>query len=104
MVIAAASGAPSRRLKVHVRRGGIEQIDAANDCRDALLGIVDHDGEVIGRQAVAAHDDVVAGRGAEIDLGIALQAVVERSASRDRRARARQHRRLAPAASRHVPG
>ena len=43
-----------------VRGGGIEQVDAAHHLRDALGRVVDHDGEVVGREAVAPADHVVA--------------------------------------------
>ena len=60
------------RLQVDVRRSGIEQVDAAHDRRHALHRVVEDDGQVIGRQAVAAHDDEVAERRAEVRLDLAL--------------------------------
>src|SRR5262245_23435992 len=44
---------------MHVSTGRVEQIHASNDRGDALGGVVEHDGQVVGGQAVAAPDDVI---------------------------------------------
>ena len=50
---------------------------AANDMADGHLGIVDDDGEVVERRAVAADDDQVAAERRGVDLDVAADDVVE---------------------------
>ena len=63
-----------------LRRGGRQQVVAADDLLDALIGVVDDDREVVGEGAVAAaEDDVVDGIGA-----LAVQTVGDRRPRRPR--------------------
>src|SRR5690606_29473017 len=49
-----------RLLQVPLSRHAFEQIAASNDRRDALLGVIDDDREVVSRQPVAPPDHVIA--------------------------------------------
>ena len=46
-------------VDLHLAGGVGEVVDAADDVRDAHVVVVDHDGEIVGRGAVAAQDDHV---------------------------------------------
>ena len=60
-----------------VNPSGSQEVGASNHRGDALMSVVDDDGEVIRGQAVAAIDEVIAFGCREIDLDRALEAVVE---------------------------
>ena len=74
----AGLGKPERLLQVALCRHAFEQIPPSDDRRDALITVVDHDGEVIGRQSVTAPDHVVAKAGRSRSLDAALEQVFER--------------------------
>jgi hypothetical protein len=53
-------GYPSRRCSKTWRGVGQQEVGAAHDVGDALVGIVDHHGELVGKQPVAAAEHEVA--------------------------------------------
>ncbi len=66
----ARCGDAERALQGDLPRRVVEQVGAAHDVADALRGVVDHDRQLIGPQAVGApHDEV-----ADVDLEALLEA------------------------------
>jgi hypothetical protein len=53
-------GQAEEPLQDHVDLGGLEQVLAADDVGDALRGVVEDDGQVVGRAHAAAGEDDVA--------------------------------------------
>src|SRR5690606_12332117 len=72
-------GHAERPLQMPLRRYAVEEVPPADDRRDALVGVIEDDREVIGREAVAPPDHVIAEAWNGLRLETALQAVVERS-------------------------
>ncbi len=68
---------PEQPLQPDLPAGGVHEIDAANDFRNALLVVVHDDREVIGNESIAAPHHEIAGFGFESFLVGALQAIDE---------------------------
>ena len=49
-----------RLLQIDLPGSGIEQIAAANDLGNTLVGVIDHDRQLIGKQAIRPADDKIA--------------------------------------------
>ena len=49
-------------------RGGVEQVVAADDVGDLHVGVIDDDGELIGRCAIVFGDDEIAELGGDVEL------------------------------------
>jgi len=56
-----------RLLHRHLRRGGGQQIPAADHIRDAHVRIVDHHRQMVGKQAIATADDEIADLVGQVD-------------------------------------
>ena len=67
-----------KRLQIHLLGRGAKQVDAAYDGGHALLGVVDHHGELIGERAIRAPDEKISAIACKILLVAALDAVDER--------------------------
>ena len=61
VVVPDRDGQAEERLQQAVQRRGVAEVGAADDVGDALVGVVDDDGEVVGGADVAAGEDGVAG-------------------------------------------
>src|SRR5690606_38742772 len=90
-----------RALEVTLRGDAVEQIPPADNRRHPLIAVVDHDREVVGRQAVPAPDHVVAVAGHGRGLEAPLQRVVEPG---PRAVYAHAHRRIARGDSERAAG
>jgi len=64
-------------LQKDLARCGVEQVGAPHDVRDALVGVVDHDGQLVGEVAVGAQQHEVADLAREVLAESALHDIVE---------------------------
>jgi hypothetical protein len=72
VVAVGGRGQAEEALEHHVDRRGAEEVVAAGDVGDALCGVVEDDGEVVGRPHLAAGEDDVADLGEEVAGEIAM--------------------------------
>ena len=105
----ARASSAEQLVEPQLAAGRGEQVGAAHDVRDALGGVVDDDGQLVGDDAVAAAHDDVAARALErsrcgpsrssrnVDLALHAHAQRRRAAERQPLARARSRRELAAA-------
>ena len=73
----ARGGQAQRALQQDLARSGVEQVGAADDVGDALVGVIHHHRQLVGPVAVGATQDEVADLGGQVLLVAPLQAIVE---------------------------
>src|SRR5690606_23013661 len=73
----AGSGGEEQLLQIELTRRVVEQVGAAHDVGDALVGVIEHHGQLVGVQAVTAPDDEVAHLALQLLAELALHPVGE---------------------------
>ena len=71
----ARRGKIEKALQINLPGGGVEQVAAAHDLRDPLIGIVHDDGQLIGKPAVSAADYEIAHFACQTLTAVALNGV-----------------------------
>src|SRR5574340_4679 len=64
-------------LQIDLARRVRQEVGAAHDVRDALEGVIDHDGQLVGEQTVGTPDDEIADVVREVLLQLAVDTVVK---------------------------
>ena len=68
-------GEAQQLMQPDLTRGRAQQIAAAHNFGDTLKGVVDHDGQLVGKHAVRAANDEVAALGGQVLGAFALQTI-----------------------------